>query len=277
MHRHLALVRDVPPASGEPVATEMARLGWDIRPLPPDLEAALRTPADLWIIDLGPSASEASSLLRTLMSLKAVVPLLVIVEPSGAGAYEREIENLLDTWSAPMRLIFRPFSAIELDIQSRSVTRGTARLPVKPEVYELGALEVDTGCLRAWYGGVPLVIKHPQFVVLAALVKAGGNIIYKAALLSELHEDPGTFEEGAIRSYVSRLRAVLVAAGAHPECIRTVHGQGYALEVALLERRNETTPKLRRIGNDPTTNRQQLQMRRRLHSFYTTEGDGSRW
>lgn len=177
----------------------------------------------------------------------------MIVDPSGAGAHKRDLESLLDTWPAPMRLIFRPFSAIELGIQARSVTKGTARLPAKPKVYELGALEVDTGRLRAWYGGTPLVLKHPQFVVLATLVKAHGNVVSKAELLRKLHEDPGTFEEGVIRSYVSRLRAVLVAAGAHPECIRTVHGQGYALEEALLEHRNELAQKLRRTDNGLTT------------------------
>jgi DNA-binding response OmpR family regulator len=110
---------------------------------------------------------------------------------------------------------------------------------------------VDTGQLRAWHGGVPLVLKHPQFVVLAALARARGDVVSKAALLEELHDVPSLYCEDAIRSHVSRLRAALISGGAHPRCIRTIHGQGYALEAALLERRNETTRRLRRIGNDP--------------------------
>lgn len=229
MDTRLVLVRDAPPGSREGVTA----------------------PADLWVVDLGPSVPHAASLLLSLAELRAVVPLLVIVESSLAGAYERELGNLLDAWPAPARLMFWPFPAIELRVQVHSLTHGIARLPTTPEVYDPGALRVDTGQMRAWYGGVPLVLKHPEFMVLAALARARGNVVSKAALLGELHDDPSLYEEDAVRSYVSRLRTVLRAAGAHPECIRTVHGQGYALELALLERRNETTRKLRRIDNDP--------------------------
>lgn len=101
MDTRLALVREVAPGSNGGVAADLARLDWDIRPMPAELDEAIQTPAELCVVDLGRSMHDAASLLRSLAELRAVVPLLVIAEPGRAAAYERELEDLLDAWPAP--------------------------------------------------------------------------------------------------------------------------------------------------------------------------------
>jgi len=82
-------------------------------------------------------------------------------------------------------------------------------------------------------GGGYAALSPSEFRVLARLSGDGGNLVTQDDLLDALH-GPEEYDSATIRPHMSRLRQKLEDLGADPGCIRTVRGEGYALEVDLL-------------------------------------------
>jgi len=76
---------------------------------------------------------------------------------------------------------------------------------------------------------MPVTLRCREFLVLAALVRARGNVMSHVALTQVLYGDE-EHDADAVKTHVSRLRTALAAAGADREVIHSVRGVGYRLD-----------------------------------------------
>nr|WP_269802235.1 response regulator transcription factor [Curtobacterium sp. YC1] len=117
----------------------------------------------------------------------------------------------------------KPFEYPELVARVRALGRRSVA-PVAP-VLERAGLLLDTNRRMATRDGRPLDLTAKELGVLETLLRADGRIVSAEELLEkvwDMNVDPFT---AAVRVTMSKLRRKL----GHPDPIRTVPGQGYAL------------------------------------------------
>ena len=94
------------------------------------------------------------------------------------------------------------------------------------EVYTFAGVTFDAAERRLTRDGRAIALTAKANGVLAALVRAGGRLVTKRALLDEVWPDANV-EEGIVTVYVSGLRKALCDSSHPPRFIETVSGAGY--------------------------------------------------
>lgn len=92
-------------------------------------------------------------------------------------------------------------------------------------------LVLQLGSRRAKYRETELKIHHKEFDVLVHLVKNGGVISSRDAIL-EVIDPEQSITDRAVDAHMSRLRNKLKSAGVTTIEIKSIYGQGYRLEKA---------------------------------------------
>ena len=96
---------------------------------------------------------------------------------------------------------------------------------------EVGGLAVDDAGQRAWWHGHALPITPIEWRLLRTLLQQPGRVFARAQLLDAIHADFRDVSDRAVDSHVKNLRRKLQAAMAGPDCIATVYGVGYRLDL----------------------------------------------
>lgn len=248
MPKHLALVYERDTSAQNSLAAKLSSLGWDTRPLERDLDSIHNVRADIWVVSL---VANSTTLIEELVATAATADLLVVADDRVIRSHGQALDHLYDTWPGSVELIIEPFSLAELEMRARWLSQRRGRLLTRSSVIEVGQLRIDTGKLKAWLAGTPIVLKNVEFAALTTLARSAGDVVPKERLLGKLQDDAVALDEGSIGSYISRVRAALKLAGAKEECIRTVHGRGYSLEEPSLQLSNESPTQLLRFRNEP--------------------------
>jgi DNA-binding response OmpR family regulator len=92
---------------------------------------------------------------------------------------------------------------------------------------ELGGLRVDAAARRVWADGAEVHLTPTEFDLLVCLASEPGAVLTRERLLADVWGWPGASGTRTVDSHVKALRAKIGA-----DRVRTVHGVGYALEVA---------------------------------------------
>ncbi|MQY05567.1 response regulator transcription factor [Actinomadura macrotermitis] len=127
--------------------------------------------------------------------------------------------------------ITKPFSMRELVARIRAVLRrvelhAAAAAAARP-VLRLGPLELDRDARRVRRDGREVHLTPTEFELLDCLARSPGTVLTRAVLLERIWEWAGASGTRVVDGHVKALRRKLGA-----DLIRTVHGVGYALEVA---------------------------------------------
>jgi two-component system response regulator BaeR len=96
---------------------------------------------------------------------------------------------------------------------------------------ELGGFAMDDAGLRAWWRGQALPLTPIEWRLLRTLLQQPGRVFARAQLLDAIHADFRDVSDRAVDSHVKNLRRKLQAAMAGPDCIASVYGVGYRLDV----------------------------------------------
>ena len=99
------------------------------------------------------------------------------------------------------------------------------------QVIRFEDLILQLGTRKAKYRETELKIHHKEFDVLVHLVKNGGVISSREAIL-EVIDPEQAITDRAVDAHMSRLRNKLRNAGVTKIEIRSIYGQGYRLERA---------------------------------------------
>ena len=173
---------------------------------------------ELALLDLMVPGGSGYDVLELLQRREPRVPALLL---TARGAVEERVRGL--DRGADDYLV-KPFSFPELAARVRALGRRGADAPTR---LRSGDVELDLLRRQAQAGGVRLDLTQLEFSLLAALLRAGGQVVGRRELLREvwnLSFDPGT---NVVDVHVNRLRRKLEGAGLL-SFVRTVRGQGYA-------------------------------------------------
>jgi two-component system response regulator BaeR len=120
-----------------------------------------------------------------------------------------------------------PFSPREIVARVKAILRRSRAADLAEPV----VLSIDEDGFRASYAGTALDLTPIEFRLLKTLASAPGRVFSRDALLDKLHADQRAVTDRAVDSHVKNLRRKLEAAGAGPDCIRSIYGVGYRFDL----------------------------------------------
>ncbi|MBI5958300.1 MAG: response regulator transcription factor [Chloroflexi bacterium] len=126
--------------------------------------------------------------------------------------------------------ITKPFSPRVLVAQVRAVLRRVyGELASEPEVWRVGALELDGGTRTVRLDGARVDLTASEFDLLAILMARPGRVFTRMELLERLQGEAFAPYERTIDVHVKNIRAKIEPNPREPSYIETVYGVGYRL------------------------------------------------
>lgn len=201
-------------------------LGWavDMRHTGPEgLEAARDGDYDAVILDVMMPGMDGFEVLRELRK-DSNVPVLMLT------AMGEEADRIVGLEMGADDYLPKTFSSRELLARLRAVTRRASLEPGETEeVFELGNLVLNEGTRVVTLAGEEVDLTTLEFAILSSLMKAGGRVKSREALLEDVSDRRFDVFDRSIDVHVSQLRRKLGDDARHPRFIITVRGVGYKL------------------------------------------------
>lgn len=201
-------------------------LGWnvDMRHTGPEgLEAARDGGYDAVILDVMMPGMDGFEVLRELRKVSNV-PVLMLT------AMGEEADRIVGLEMGADDYLPKTFSSRELLARLRAVTRRVSAEPAaSEEVLEAGGLSLNEATHVVTLEGEALELTALEFAILAALMKAGGRVKSREALLEDVSDRRFDVFDRSIDVHVSQLRRKLGDDARKPRYIVTVRGVGYKL------------------------------------------------
>ncbi len=124
----------------------------------------------------------------------------------------------------------KPFNPRELLARIKAVLRRTTEADDDaPVTLKVGRLEADTRRREARVGDVTLNLTNAEFVILAALMRAPGEVVSRAALTRAALGRQLLPEDRSLDTHISNLRRKINSLEDSESTIRSIRGSGYLL------------------------------------------------
>jgi DNA-binding response OmpR family regulator len=223
--RRRILVVEDDPVINQAVSDRLAAEGYDVVRAwdgPGAVEAHDEHGPDLVVLDVMLPGFDGHEVCRRIQADRPV-PVLMLT------ARDDEADVLVGLGVGADDYLTKPFRMRELVARIAAVLRRVERaaeLATRRPV-ELGDLRVDAAARRVWRGEEEARLTPTEFDLLLCLAATPGAVVTRERLLAEVWGWPGASGTRTVDSHVKGLRAKVGA-----DIIRTVHGVGYALEVA---------------------------------------------
>ncbi len=124
--------------------------------------------------------------------------------------------------------VVKPFSVPELMARVRAILR-RAKPEKTADRLEVGDIVLDRAARRAWRGDRELRLGPTEMRLLEFLMENPGRVFSRSRLLDSVWGRDAYVDERTVDVCVGRVRKALTAGG-EDNPIRTVRGEGYALE-----------------------------------------------
>jgi len=186
----------------------------------PALLAAVLTPYDLVVVDLGLPDMDGLELVRQIRARGDDYPILILTARDALEDRVRGLDEGADDY------LIKPFAMPELIARAQALIRRSQSKA--RSVISLGPLVLDIGRHQATLCQEVLPLTGREWNLLEALMLATPRVLGKDRLADSLSRWDKEITNNAVEIYISRLRAKLQGSGV---LIRTVRGIGYRLEV----------------------------------------------
>jgi two-component system, OmpR family, response regulator len=185
------------------------------------LEAALRQPYDVAIIDLMLPRRDGLSLIEELRRRKVTTPVLILSARRSVDDRVRGLQSGGDDY------LTKPFAFAELLARVQALVRRSTR-SAEPTTLTVEDLTLDLLSRGVTRAGRPVELRPREFTLLEYLMRNAGRVVSKTMILSHVWEynfDPQT---NIVDVVVSRLRDKIDRPFEH-KLLHTVRGVGYVL------------------------------------------------
>ena len=197
---------------------------------PAALQAFAAEPPAAVLLDLNLPGLDGMEVCRTIRQDSAV-PILMLT------ARVDEIDRIVGLEIGADDYLCKPYSPREVVARVRALLRRSqGRLPgaagaAAARRLEVGGFALDDAGQRAWWQGQVLPLTPIEWRLLRTLLQPPGRVFARAQLLDAIHLDLRDVSDRAVDSHVKNLRRKLQATMAAPDCISSVYGVGYRLDL----------------------------------------------
>ena len=194
---------------------------------PAALRAFAAEPPAAVLLDLNLPGLDGMEVCRQIRRDSAV-PILMLT------ARVDEIDRIVGLEIGADDYLCKPYSPREVVARVRALLRRSqGRLAGQVAVPRLvmGGFAVDDAGQRAWWNGQVLPLTPIEWRLLRTLLQQPGRVLSRAQLLDAIHADFRDVSDRAVDSHVKNLRRKLQAAVPGPDCIASVYGVGYRLDL----------------------------------------------
>lgn len=155
------------------------------------------------------------------------VPILI------NSARVEELDRLLGLELGADDYVCKPFSPRELVARVKALLRrAQGRLAPAMLVPAGGGFAVDEAGQRIVWQEQALALTPVEFRLLRQLLQHPGRVFERAQLLDLIHEDFRDVSDRVVDSHIKNIRRKLAALEPAQECIASVYGVGYRLDLA---------------------------------------------
>jgi DNA-binding response OmpR family regulator len=187
---------------------------------PSAVEAARQTPPDAIVLDVMLPGFDGLEVCRRIQAERPV-PVLMLT------ARDDESDLLVGLAVGADDYLTKPFSMRELTARVHALVRRAARSSAAAASLRLGDLEINLAERRVQRAGVEAHLTPTEFDLLVHLASKPRTVLPRERLLADVWGWADASGTRTVDSHVKGLRRKLGS-----DLIRTVHGVGYALEVA---------------------------------------------
>ena len=194
---------------------------------PAALRAVAAEPPAAVLLDLNLPGLDGIEVCRRIRRDSAV-PILMLT------ARADEIDRILGLEIGADDYLCKPYSPREVVARVRALLRrsqGSLAGQSGALGPEVGGFAIDDAGQRAWWRGQVLPLTPIEWRLLRTLLLQPGRVFSRAQLLDAIHADFRDVSDRAVDSHVKNLRRKLQAAMAGPDCIASVYGVGYRLDL----------------------------------------------
>jgi DNA-binding response OmpR family regulator len=191
------------------------------------LQRAIQEKPDLVLLDIMMPRLDGFAVCRELRQLAMPVPILML---TAKGQVEDRVTGL-DAGADDY--LVKPFSTEELLARVRALLRRTHRQTNAPTLLKLGDVEVNLLKQTARRGRRNLHLTAKEFAMLRLMAETPGEPISRERFLDAVWGYTAFPTTRTVDNHVATLRSKLESNPDEPRWIKTVHGVGYKLELAL--------------------------------------------
>lgn len=184
------------------------------------LTAARGGEFDLLIVDIMLPKKDGWTLVKELRDAGVKTPVIFLTARDTVRDRVKGLELGADDY------VVKPFAFSELLARVRSLLR---RTPAKTDEIRIQDLEIDTRHNRATRHGVPLNLTPKEFLLLAHLARAGGEVVSRKEIAEHVWDIDFNTDTNVVDVVVRRLRAK-VDDPFKKKLVHTIRGVGYALK-----------------------------------------------
>jgi heavy metal response regulator len=185
------------------------------------LEAAVREPFDVAILDVMLPGRDGLSIIEDLRRRRIMTPVLILSARRSVDDRVRGLQAGGDDY------LTKPFAFAELLARVQALLRRSTRV-AEPTTLAIADLSLDLLSRRVVRAGAPVELRPREYTLLEYLMRNAGRVVSKTMILSHVWDynfDPQT---NVVDVLVSRLRDKIDRPFEH-KLLHTVRGVGYVL------------------------------------------------
>ena len=184
-------------------------------------DQAVDASADLVLLDLTLPQTDGQLICRELRQ-RSEVPIIVLTSRT------TEVDEVMSMSLGADDFVAKPYSARILTAHISALLRRVAGAAQASSTIERHGVVLDLSRSQATHGDAVVDLTKNELRILALLMRRGGTIVTREALMRELWESDAFVDDNTLTVNVNRLRATLASVGVR-DLLVTHRGLGYSV------------------------------------------------
>lgn len=184
-------------------------------------DQALAASVDLVLLDLTLPQTDGQLVCRELRQ-RSDIPVIVLTSRT------TEVDEVMSMSLGADDFIAKPYSARVLLAHVSALLRRVAGAAEASSSLERGGVTLDLSRSQVTHDGASVELTKNELRILALLMRRGGTIVTREALMRELWESDVFVDDNTLTVNINRLRGTLARVGVK-DWLVTHRGQGYSV------------------------------------------------